>query len=451
MQRLYENLFYKNEVNGIFTAESFIQYMLLFEAALANAQAIHHLIPQDAAKRIEDNCAVANINIEALITEVAQGGNAAIPLIKQLTQTVKTKDAEAAKYVHFGATSQDVIDTAIALQLRDALTIIEKDLQQLINQLASLIETHRNTIMPGRSFMQHAKPITFGFKVACWLDGILRSKQSIEKLLAENFALQLGGAVGTLSGMQDKGLQVAETMSVLLQLNMPVMPWHTQRDRFAATATTLGILTGNIGKIAKDISLLMQTEIAEVFEPSALGKGGSSAMPHKRNPVGCIAILANTSRVPNLVATMLSSMVQDHERATGNWHAEWETLADIVQLTAGTVHQACIVTNGLEVDAAKMRSNIELTDGLIYAENVSLALAKHIGKPDAHTLLEALCKEVVQQKIHLKALVEKNETVTKYLSPVHIDAVFDARHSIGICNQLIDHVLQAMQIKLSLS
>lgn len=445
MQRLYENLFYNKQVNEVFTTESFIQYMLRFEAALANAQAAHHLIPSSAATIIEENCIASNINIELLIAEVAAGGNAAIPLIKQLTQVVKTKDTEAAKYIHFGATSQDVIDTAIALQLLDAFKIIYKDLAQLINQLKLLIEAHRNTIMIGRSFMQHARPITFGFKVACWLDGLLRSKQRIEKLLAENFALQLGGAVGTLSGMQDKGLQVAGSMSASLQLNIPAITRHTQRDRFTETATSLGILTGNVGKIAKDISLLMQTEIAEVSEPSAPGKGGSSTMPHKRNPVGCIAILANAQRVPNLVATMLSCMVQDHERATGNWHAEWETLADIVQLTAGAVQQACIVTNWLEVDAAKMRSNIELTNGLIYAENISLALAEHIGKADAHALMETLCKEAVEQKIHLKELVERNGTVIKYLSQVQIDDLFDPENSTGICDSFIDRVLNEVK------
>lgn len=442
MQRLYENLFYSKQVNEIFTTESFLQYMLQFEAALANAQATHDVIPRSAADIIEENCVVANINIEVLIAEVAQGGNAAILLIKQLTEAVKSKDSEAAKYVHFGATSQDVIDTAIALQLCDALQIITKDLQQLIDQLTSLIKEHRNTIMIGRSFMQHARPITFGFKVACWLDGLLRSRQRIEKLLSENFELQFGGAVGTLSGMQNKGLHVAKTMSTLLQLNMPVIAWHTQRDRFTETATTLGILTGNIGKIATDISLLMQTEISEVSEPAVAGKGGSSTMPHKRNPVGCIAILANANRVPNLVATMLNCMTQDHERATGSWHAEWETLADIVQLAAGTVHQACTVTNGLEVDKEKMRNNIELTNGLIYAENISLALAKYIGKSDAHALVEALCKDALHKKIHLKELAEKNDTISQHLSLTEITHLFSPADSLGLCNSFIDQLLQ---------
>jgi 3-carboxy-cis,cis-muconate cycloisomerase len=328
----------------------------------------------------------------------------------------------------------------MVLQLQAALQLINKELKQLIHQLISLMEWHRSTIMIGRSFLQHARPITFGLKVAGWLEGIIRSKKRVEKLFAENMVLQLGGAVGTLSGMGDKGLQVAETMSFNLRLNTPAISWHTQRDRLTEIATTLGILTGSVGKIAKDVSLLMQTEIAEVFEPAATGKGGSSSMPNKRNPVGCVAILSNASRVPALVSTMLGCLVQDQERATGNWHTEWETLADIVRLTAGVIHQACIITNGLEVDPEKMLANLELTNGLIYAENISLALTKHVGKETAHTLLEELCKEAVVSKIHLKELVQKNETISKYLPLLQIDDLFNPANSIGLCASLIERV-----------
>lgn len=442
MQHLYETIFYSEKVNKLFADDAIIGYLLQFEAALAAAQAMHNVIPGSVGEIIEECCKAENINKEQVTGDSGLGGNVIIPLVKQLTAVVKQKDAEAAKYVHFGATSQDVIDTATMLQLRDALQLINNDIQQLVRQLVSLIETHRHTIMIGRSFMQHATPITFGFKVAGWLDGVLRSGKRIEKLLAEDLVIQLGGAVGTLPGMEEKGLLVVETMCSTLQLNMPGIVWHTQRDRFAEIASTLGILTGSIGKIAKDISLLMQTEIAEVLEPFEPGKGGSSTMPHKRNPVGSIAILANANRVPALVATMLSCMVQDHERSTGLWHAEWETLAGIVQLTAGAVYQACIITNGLEVDAAKMLDNIEITHGLIYAENISLVLARHIGKADAHALTEGICKDAIQQKVHLKELVQKNDTVIKYLSPLQVDELFNPMNSTGICTIFINRVLK---------
>ncbi len=441
MQHLYQNIFYSEKVNSLYTDEALINYMLQFEAVLAKAQAKHELIPANVANTIEECCKVENINLEELIADAGLGGNVNIPLIKQLTAAVKQKDSEAAKYVHYGATSQDVIDTAIMRQAKDAVTMIAEDLKQLIRQLVSLVEEHRKTVMIGRSFMQHARPITFGYKVAGWLDALLRSQKTIQILLQQGFALQLGGAVGTLSGMQEKGLQVSETMSELLDLQNPSKPWHTERDRFVTISSALGILTGNIGKMAKDISLLMQTEIAEVFEPSATGKGGSSTMPHKRNPVGCIAILANANRVPGLVATMLSCMTHDHERATGLWHAEWETLSDIVKLTAGAVKKAVELTNGLEVDAQRMLANLELTNGLIYAENVALALADKIGKADAHELVEQCCVNAQSEGVPLKEIILKDRTIVKELNKEKIEELFDACNSIGLFNEYIDNVL----------
>jgi 3-carboxy-cis,cis-muconate cycloisomerase len=441
MQQLYETIFYHPKVAQLFKDEAIIQYMLQFESALALAQAKHGIIPGEAAQIIDHCCKIENINLGHLITEAALGGNVNIPLVKQLTSIVKGKDAAAAKYVHYGATSQDVIDSAMMMQLKDAVALIAIDLDILVKQLTLLVETHRSTVMIGRSFMQQARPITFGFKVAHWLDGILRSRKKLEDVRSQNFVLQLGGAVGTLHGMMGKGWKVAETMSDLLGLHMPSLPWHTQRDRLAEVATTLGILSGNLGKIAKDISLLMQTEIAEVYEPSGAGKGGSSTMPHKRNPVGCIAILANTQRVPFLVATMLNAMVQDHERATGAWHAEWETMSAVVQLTAGTLHKSIEVTDGLEVDAEQMLRNIGLTKGLIFAENVSLALAEKIGKQEAHHLIENCCQTVQVMNVHLKELIVKNKMIRQHLTSAQIETLFDPAMSVGLCEELINRVL----------
>lgn len=442
MQRLYENLFYDTHINACFTDEARVAYMLQFEAALARAQAIHGLIPESAATAIEAACKIENIDIEKLIIAVGMGGNVNIPFVKQLTNVVKAQNTEGAKFVHFGATSQDVIDTATMLQVRDALILINKNVEKLIAQLIYLADNHRDTLMIGRSFMQQARPITFGFKAATWLDGILRSKARIEHLLQNNFSLQLGGAVGTLASMPEKGLLVADTMAQILGLNTPSVPWHTQRDNVVEIATTLGILSGSISKIARDISLLMQTEIGEVFEPAAEGKGGSSTMPHKRNPVGCTAILGITTRIPALVSTMLSAMTQDHERATGTWHAEWETLSDIMQLTAGTVRQANEITNGLEVDKARMLKNIDITEGLIFAENVSLALAEKIGKSEAHELVETACKETLSTHKHLKDILLENKLVLSFLNTEQLDALFDPKNSVGFCSIFIDRLMR---------
>jgi 3-carboxy-cis,cis-muconate cycloisomerase len=446
MSALYENYFYAKEINAFFTDEALIQAMLDFEAALATAQAHEGLIPTEAALAIEAQCHAQLIDFQQLRHDVALGGNACIPLIKQLTALVKSQNTEGGKFVHYGATSQDVIDTATVLQAKKALQLIDNQLITLIEQLTQLADTHRDTVMIGRSFMQLARPISFGLKVATWLDGIFRTKKKVEQLLSENFALQLGGAVGNLSSMGEKGMAVAAKMTDILGLKLPLMPYHTQRDRFVEIASTLGILTGNLGKIAKDISLLMQTEISEVSEPSGVGKGGSSTMPHKRNPVSCIAILANAQRVPTLVSTMFASMIQDHERATGAWHAEWETLTDIIKLTGGALNQALVLTNGLEINVERMRQNLENTEGLIYAENISLALSEKIGKTEAHELVEKWCKKALEKGVHLKVFVSDKKEILEHFTPSQLDDLFDPKNSLGLSNLLIDNVLNKNKI-----
>lgn len=441
MESLFESLFYKAEVNTLFSAEAYLSAMLRFEAALAEAQAEHGMIPAPAAKTIADCCIFDQLDLPLLIQQVGLAGNPNIPLVKQLTAAVKKNDPEAAKFVHLGATSQDVIDTAMVLQLKSALYIVQKDLQQLIFQLRELAIAHRHTIMAGRSFLQHARPITFGFKVATWLDGILRASTRMEHLIQNNLALQFGGAVGTLAGFDNKALSIAESLAQKLDLTLPQISWHTQRDRMVELASAMGILVGNLGKIAKDISLLMQTEIGEVFEPAGAGKGGSSTMPHKRNPVGCVAILAAAQRAPGLVSTLLQAMPQDHERATGLWHAEWLPLAELCKLTAGALQQAVMLTDGLEVDPERMRQNLEITKGLIFAENVSLALAEKIGKATAHEWIEALCRQAVSQQQHLKLLVLADERILQQLPPKFIEQLFDPANALGECNRLIDAVL----------
>jgi 3-carboxy-cis,cis-muconate cycloisomerase len=421
---LYQNFFYSPQVDALFTNEATIGYMLQFESALAQSQAKHDMIPQNFADIISENCLIENIDIQLLIAAFGLGGNACIPLVKQLTDVVKSKNEEAAGYVHFGATSQDVIDTATMLQAKEVVIIIQKDLEIVINQLQILSKNHQQTPMIGRSFMQQARPITFGFKVDNWLDGLNRSQERIKTILQDNFVIQLGGAVGDKSAFGEHGDNISETLATILHLKNTEFSWHTQRDRIIEIATVLGILNGTISKIAKDISLMMQTEIGEVFESSEDGKGGSSTMPHKRNPVSCIAILANAQRIPNLVATMLSCMTQDHERATGQWHAEWETFSQIIQLTGGTLHQAVNLTNGLEVNALNMLKNLEATNGLIYAESVSLALSKFIGKSEAHLFIEKSCQECVKQGLHLKEYLRNQPVIEQYLGAEVFESLF---------------------------
>lgn len=426
---------------SLFSDQAAVQRMLDFEAALARAEAAHGIIPADAVAAIVDCCDAARIDLPALAQAAAAAGNLAIPLVKQLTAAVLRDDAEAGKYVHWGATSQDAIDTGLVLQLRDALSLVDADLAALAGALASLARVHRDTTMVGRTWMQHALPTSLGLKAAGFLDAVLRHRQRLQQVRGRALALQFGGAAGTLASLGDKGLAVAATLAQDLGLSLPDLPWHTQRDRVAEVATVLGLLTGTLGKMARDISLLMQTDVAEAAEPSAPGRGGSSTMPHKRNPVGCAAALTAAARVPALVSTMLSGMVQEHERALGGWQAEWDTLPDIVLLTSGALRQMRDVAAGLQVDAARMRANLELTHGLIMGESVMLALGAAIGRMAAHKLVEQASQEAAASGRHLREVLGENADIGRHLSPEALDRLFDPANYRGEAGAFVDRVL----------
>ena len=430
---LYSELFYSTEINELFSDRNTIAQMLRFEAALAEAQAVHGIISMSSAEIIADCCRANLIDIDKLKTEIKLGGNAAIPLVKQLTRIVKNNDVEASKYVHLGATSQDVVDTATVLQIQMYVDWLEEKLGVLTQSLVKITQKHRTTLMIGRTLLQQARPITFGLKTAAWLEGMERSKQRLQESKKRVLVLQLVGAVG--SGNTAISKEVNQSVANLLGLQS-VSSWQTQRDTIAEWASILGILTGSLGKIAKDISLLMQTEIGEVFEGAGEGKGGSSTMPHKRNPVTCAAMLANATRVPHLVASILSAMPQEHERSAGLWHSEWEVLTQLMTLTAGTVERAIELIEGLEVDEKRMLANLELTRGLIYAENVSLALAPKIGKINAHELVEKACKSAILQQKHLKeVLIDMNVDISD------LEALFKPENSIGLSLEIINEIL----------
>ena len=304
-------------------------------------------------------------------------------------------DADAARYVHWGATSQDVIDTAAMLGLRAGIDALLADTDRAIAGFARLARQHRNTAVVARTWLQHALPMPFGLKLAEYAAALHRSQTRLRRLRSETLALQFGGAAGTLAALGDKGLQVAERLAQELKLPLPEAPWHTHRDRIAEAASVLAILAGTCGKIARDVSLMMQTDVGEAFEPSGEGRGGSSTMPHKRNPVAAATALAAATMAPNLAATIFAAQVQDHERSAGPWHAEWPTLPTLLLVTSGALAAIVDIAEGLEVDAARMRANLDATDGLIMAEAVTFALAEKIGKSDAHHLIEAASKKAV--------------------------------------------------------
>lgn len=440
---LLDGLFRSEEVEKWLSDRTCLQAMLSFESALAKAESHAGVIPKSAVQAISQQCKAPLFDLDALSRAAKSSGNTAIPVVKALTALVAKNNAEAAGYVHWGATSQDVIDTGLILQLCGALTCIAADIDKLAHALAELATEHRSTVMVGRTWMQHASPITFGAKVAGWLDAIDRHRARLRETQARCLVLQFGGAVGTHAALEGKGDEVAKNLAQELKLPLAEIPWHSHRDRVAEIATTLGLLVGTLGKIASDISLLSQTEVAEVFEPAEKGRGGSSTMPHKRNPVACAAVLSAATRVPGLVGTMLAAMPQEHERGLGGWHAEWETLPEIVSLVGGAAHTVAALAPRLDVDAERMRQNLDETHGLIFAEAVSMALAKKIGKAKAHDVVEAACNTSRKDGRHLRDVVDDEPSINMHFSMDEIDALFDAQNYLGLAEEFVDRVVEA--------
>jgi 3-carboxy-cis,cis-muconate cycloisomerase len=438
---LLDPLFRYDALDKLFSDEARIQGMLDFEAALARAEATSGIVPASQAQIIAGQCRAENLDLSAIAKDAALAGNLAIPLVKKLTELVAHEDKDAARFVHWGATSQDVIDTGCILQVRGAFDLIDQDLAHLTGTLVALAETHRATSIVARTWMQQALPTTFGFIVAGWLDAVSRHRKRLAEIKPRVLALQFGGAVGTLAALGGRGSEVAKALADELCLSLPSIPWHTHRDRIAEIAATLGLLTGTLGKIARDISLHAQTEIAELAEPNFEGRGGSSTMPQKRNPVTCAAVLAAATRIPGLVNTLLSAMPQEEQRGLGGWHAEWETLPDIVRLSGGALHHLAEMVPSLEVDTQRMRHNLELTNGLIFAEAVSMALGDRMGKMPAHLVVEAACKKAREQKRHLKDILREESGLRGHLTPADLESLFDARNYLGSAEEFIRRVV----------
>jgi 3-carboxy-cis,cis-muconate cycloisomerase len=444
-RNMLDRLFSTDEMRRIYSDHGRLRGMLAFAAALARAEARVGVIPEPAATAINARCRAELFDVEALSREAALAGNVAIPLVQALTASVAQSDPDAAHYVHWGATSQDVIDTGAVLQLRDALALVEADLARLAEAYTQLAIAHKATVMAGRTWMQQGAPITFGFKVAGWLSAVKRHQERLREIRSRVLVVQFGGAVGTLAALGSQGFAVAEALAEELQLALPDISWHTQRDRVVEVAATLGLITGTLGKIARDLALLAQTEVGEVAEPVTSGRGGSSTMPQKRNPVGSAVALAAAQHVPGLVATMLAAMPQEYERGLGGWQAEWETLPEIFLLTAGSLRQMALVAEGIEIDAERMRANLDITNGLIFAEAVSMALASHIGKQRAHALVRQACARATEHHRHLHDVLAEDVNVTTYLSAEDLSQAFDPQQAIGLAEQFVERVVHEEQ------
>jgi 3-carboxy-cis,cis-muconate cycloisomerase len=435
------SLFTTDAMREVFSDASRLSRMLEFEAALAKAEAQVGVIPGRAAEVIASQCDIARFDVRAIDDAMQAAGNLAIPLVAALTRNVGDVDAQAKGFVHYGATSQDAIDTGLVLQLRDALVLIDADLVRLCRALVHQARKHAGTVMPGRTWLQQALPITLGVKLAAFVSALDRHRDRLERARHENLVLQFGGAAGTLAALGSRGLAVSDALAEELGLDVPDMPWHTQRDRLCDIASILGMLVATLGKLGRDVALLAQTEVGEASEPGAPGRGGSSTMPQKRNPVGASIAIAASVRVPGLVATMLAASVQEHERGLGNWPAEWETLPDIVMLAAGALAAMLDVAHGLDVDNERMRANLALTNGLVYAEAVQMALAPTMGRDAAHALVARACRHALAEGAHLRDILAGEPDVMQRLGRERIDELFDPTSCLGESSALIERAL----------
>ena len=376
------------------TAEAFsdmatLRHMLRFEAALAVAAAKAGLIPAQHAAVIEQACDASLYDPAPMAEAARRTATLTVPLVKALTAEVKKRSAEAAAYVHWGATSQDVLDTAMVLQLGEALPPLLTDLDGIVGHFARLARTHRATPMLGRTLLQPATPLALGQKIAGWASDIERARRRLSESFAETRIVQFGGASGSLSALGDKAEPVMTVLAERLGLDLPPAPWFTQRVRVAALAQDIALVCGALGKAARDISLMMQAEVGEAAEPSGPGRGASSTMPHKRNPVGAALILAAANRAPPLAATIVAGMVQEHERALGGWQSEWPTLAALCETLGSSVEAMVEVASGLTIDLDAIQSNMDASEAAVLAERATFLLAAKIGKDKAHKLVEA--------------------------------------------------------------
>jgi 3-carboxy-cis,cis-muconate cycloisomerase len=434
-------LFTTPEMTHVFSQDGQLRAMMKFEWALTYALEKHGIAEAGSSAVLETLLDARFLDAELIEHSAKDTGNVAIPFIRQLTTEVKARDELAARAIHFGATSQDVLDSALILQCRDALKLLGGPIQQLEEALVQQVRAHRETVMTGRTWLQAGPPTTLGLKLAGTLAALRRDRDRIESAAERMLVLQFGGAVGTLAALGTAGGAVSAELARLLDLREPELPWHTQRDRFVEIVQVLAILTGTLAKFAKDIALLMQSEVGEASETRIDGRGGSSTMPHKHNPVSCAAVIAAYAKMPGLAAAMLYAMPQEHERGLGLWQAEWTTVPEAFRLTAAALGYAVVIAEGLEVEPVRMGTNLSSLLGLPLSEAVNAALAPTIGRSTAHELLRAATDRAVNEKRGLADVLKELPEITAHLSEVEIDRLLDPRTYLGSASRFIAHVL----------
>jgi 3-carboxy-cis,cis-muconate cycloisomerase len=445
LSQLSVPLYASTPMRATMTDRARLQRMLDFEAALARAEAAVGVIPAGAARAIGDACDASRYDIPALIEASIPTGHISIAMVNALTAEVLKREGTAANYVHWGATSQDVTDTALMLELRAAIDALLADLDVAIKGFTALTGKHRRTLGVARTLLQQALPMPFGLKVASYAAALARSRDRLMRLRREALVLQFGGAAGTLAALGENGLPVSERLAAVLDLSLPDAPWHTHRDRLAEIAAAFAILAGTCGKIARDVALMMQIEVGEAFEPAASGRGASSTIPQKRNPVLAATALSAATVAPNLVATLFAAQVQEQERALGAWQTEWTTFPALALATSGALAAVAQIAQGLEVDMERMRTNLELTGGQIMAEALSFALAEKIGRGEAHALMRELSQTAVKDKRPLKEVMLHDLRVKSQLGGLEIEKLFVPLTYQGSAQIFIDRLIMSTQ------
>ena len=434
---LFRDAFGTPAMRAVFSDQQMVQRYLDVEVALAKAEAQVGVIPQDAADTIARESRLDRIDFDHMREETDIVGYPILPLVHQMVAMC----GDAGRYVHWGATTQDIMDTAVSLQVRDALDAVAGDVRQLRAILAGLAQRYRDTPMAGRTHLQQALPITFGYKVAIWLAMFDRHQQRIDELRPRVAVVQFAGAAGTLASLGDGGLEVQRALAQELQLGVPATTWHVARDGFAEAVNLLALVTGSLGKIALDIMLMASTEFGEVYEPFVKGRGASSTMPQKRNPISSELMLAASKAVRQNAGLMVDAMVQDFERATGPWHAEWIAIPQSFILTAGALHQAKFALGGLIVDEARMSQNLAMSKGLIVAEAVMMGLAPAIGRQQAHDLVYDACRTVNEQGGTLAEALAAMPAIMAHVERSTIDRLTDPVNYLGLSSQMVDRAL----------
>jgi 3-carboxy-cis,cis-muconate cycloisomerase len=435
---LFDGVLARGAVRAAVSDRAWLQAMLDVEAALAQAHATAGLIDPGPARSIAEACRAENFDIAEIGLDAADSGNPVVPMVRALRAAID--EPFVADIVHRGATSQDVLDTAAMLVAHRALGPLLEDLFTAADAAAASAAGHRDTLMVGRTLLQHALPITFGFKAAAWTVALDEAAARLDAVRRTRLAVQLGGATGTLASLDEQGLTVLHALAENLGLGEPTIAWHTDRTRIGELAGALGVAAGAIGKVARDVVLMAQTEIAEVRE-GIPGRGGSSTLPHKRNPVAAVAAVAGAQQAPALVATLLAAMVQEHERAAGSWHAEWKSLSGLLETVGSAAAWLRDCLEHLEVDAERMRENLELTGGLLLAERVVTALSPSLGRQASDDLVTAAAAEASDGKRTFEEALLDRPDVAEHLGPAEVARLLDPAAYLGSAGAFVDRVL----------